>query len=161
MDSRSTWRRCGYAVIFVVVAGTAAISSFSHIRDVALYGHQNSLVAHLLPLSIDGMMALATMAISEDKAQNRYPRAWARFGFWFGAGVSLAANVAATVVRYGWEPASIGVAAAAPIMLLISVEIVARAGKPKQVTEVKPERVYSERHVRRLKAQARAAGAIK
>lgn len=123
------WRRIGYAMSFLIVAGTAAASSYTHIVEVALYGHQNRLVAHLLPLSIDGMLLIATLAMAEDKAADRHPRGWARFGFWGGAVVSTAANIAATVVTWGTGPIGIAVAAVAPVMLLISIEIVARPGK--------------------------------
>lgn len=130
------WRRFGLVMAFVIVAGTAAVSSYTHIRDVALYGHQSPLVAHLLPLSIDGMLLIASIAMGDDRANNRQPRGWARFGFWGGAAVSTAANVAATVVAWGAAPLGIFVAAIAPLMLLVSIEIVSRPGKSKPaVTE--------------------------
>src|SRR5262245_28834686 len=126
MQSTTIWRRAAYALSFVLVAGVAAVVSYSHIRDVALYGHQSALVAHLIPLSVDGMMLIATLAMAEDKAANRYPRGWARSGFWFGAAVSVAANVAATVVEHGWEPIAVGTSGIAPVLLLWAIEIVAR-----------------------------------
>jgi hypothetical protein len=125
------WRRAGYILSFLMVAGVAARVSYSHIRDVASYAGQPREVALLLPLAVDGMMLIATLAMAEDKAANRNPRGWARFGFWFGAGVSIAANVAATVVQQGWRPISIGVAALAPVLLLWAIEIVSRPGKAK------------------------------
>jgi hypothetical protein len=131
MSSKLTWRRIGYVLSFLTVAGVAARVSYSHIREVALYGHQPAEVAALLPLAVDGMMLIATLAMAEDKAANRHPRGWARAGFWFGAAISTAANVAATVVEHGWEPLAIGVAALAPLLLLWAIEIVARPGKPK------------------------------
>lgn len=122
-------RRIGYAASFVMVAGVAATVSYTHIRDVARYGHQSGVVAHLLPLAVDGMMLVATLAMAEDKAADRLPRGWARFGFWFGAVISTVANIAATVVEWGWDALSIGVAALAPVLLLLAIEIVARPGK--------------------------------
>lgn len=130
-EKPSNWRRFGNAISFLLVAGTAAASSYTHIVEVALYGHQSRLVSHLLPLSIDGMLLIATLAMSEDKANDRHPRGWARIGFWGGAVVSTAANIAATVVAWGTEPVGIAIAAVAPVMLLISIEIVARPGKAK------------------------------
>lgn len=130
MSSTNKWRRLGYVSSFLLVAGVAARVSYGHIREVALYGHQPGEVAALLPLAVDGMMLIATLAMAEDKAANRKPRGWARWGFWFGAVISTAANVAATVVQHGWEPLAIGVAALAPILLLWAIEIVARPGKP-------------------------------
>jgi hypothetical protein len=131
MSPKLTWRRIGYVLSFLTVAGVAARVSYSHIREVALYGHQPGEVAALLPLAVDGMMLIATLAMAEDKAADRHPRGWARTGFWFGAAISTAANVAATVVAHGWEPLAIGVAALAPLLLLWAIEIVARPGKPK------------------------------
>lgn len=137
-NSTSKWRRFGLVMAFVVVAGTAAVSSYSHIRDVALYGHQSPLVSHLLPLSIDGMLLIASIAMADDKANGRRPRGWAKVGFWGGAAVSTAANVAATVVAWGAAPLGIFVAAIAPIMLLISIEIVSRQGKSVPVVSTEP-----------------------
>ena len=136
MSSSTFWRRLAYALSFVLVAGVAAVVSYSHIRDVALYGHQGILVAHLIPLSIDGMMLIATLAMAEDKAANRNPRGWARSGFWFGAAVSVACNVASVVVEYGWQWLAIGISAIAPILLLWAIEIVARPGKPRKEAPV-------------------------
>lgn len=125
-------RRIAYALSFLIVAGVAAYVSYNHIRAVAVLGHQTGLVPTLLPLAVDGSMLICTLAMAEDKAAHRHPRGWARFGFWFGAAVSVAANVAATAVVHP-DPLSIGVAALAPTFLLISVEVVSRPGKPKRV----------------------------
>lgn len=129
----SILRRIAYAISFLIVAGVAAYVSYNHIRTVAVLGHQPGLVAQLLPLAVDGSMLICTLAMAEDKAANRHPRGWARFGFWFGAAVSVTANVAATAVEHP-DPLSIGVAALAPVFLLISVEVVSRPGKPKGET---------------------------
>lgn len=140
MQQQSVWRRIGYVLSFLLVAGVAARVSYSHIRAVAVYAGQPGEVALLLPLAVDGMMLIATLAMAEDKAANRHPRGWARSGFWFGAIVSTVANISATVVQQGWRPISIGVAALAPVLLLWAIEIVARPGKPKE-TRVLPEPV--------------------
>jgi len=136
-----TWRRIGYVISFLIVAGVAAYVSFGHIFEVTVLAHQPLMLARAMPLSVDGLMLIATLAMAEDKAANRHPRGWARFGFWFGAGVSTAANVAATAVKYH-DPLSIAVAAFAPLALLLSIEIVARPGKPKvEQPRVAPEQV--------------------
>lgn len=131
----NAWRRAAYVLSFLLVAGVAAVVSYSHIRDVAVYGHQSRLVAHLIPLSIDGMMLIATLAMAEDKAANRFPRGWARSGFWFGAAVSVACNVAAVVVEHGWQPLAVGISGLGPILLLWAIEIVARPGKARPVEQ--------------------------
>ncbi len=169
------WRRIGYAISFLIVAGVAAYVSYGHIAEVAVLGHQPPLLAKAMPLSVDGLMLIATLAMAEDKAANRHPRGWARFSFWFGAAISTAANIAATAVHYG-DPLSIAVAAWSPLALLLAIEIVARPGKSKEASveavavEQVPDTVaelesptleeapvspatgqYSERHERRLR----------
>ena len=128
----SIFRRIAYVVSLSVVTAVAALASYSHQVDVALLAHQASLLAHTLPLSVDGMLIVATLAMSEDKAKGLRPRGWARFGFWLGAGLSVTANVTATAVHYG-DAISIGGSVVAPVLLLVCVEITARPGKPRKV----------------------------
>jgi hypothetical protein len=52
---------------FVVVAGTAAVSSYSHIEAVHCPGISPPPVAHPLPLSIDGTLLIASIAMADDK----------------------------------------------------------------------------------------------
>lgn len=129
MNIRTASRRFAFGASFLVVAGVAAINSYEHMRDVAVLGHQKEWLASTLPLSVDGMLIIASLAMAEDKAQDRRPRGWARVAFWFGAVVSLAANVASTAVHHG-DVLSIGVAAWPPLALLVVTEILARPGKP-------------------------------
>jgi hypothetical protein len=135
--TRTIGRRAAFGASFLVVAGVAAVNSYSHMRDVALLGHQPNVLASTLPLSIDGLLVIASLAMAEDKAQNRHPRTWARLAFWFGAVVSLAANITSTAVHHG-DPLSIGVAAWPPLALLVVTEIMARPGKPKPTTHNTP-----------------------
>lgn len=132
MNYRTAARRFAFGASFVVVAAVAAVNSYEHMRDVALLGHQVQLLASTLPLSVDGLLIIASLAMAEDKANHRAARTWARVAFWFGAVVSLAANIASTAVHHG-DPLSIGVAAWPPVALLIVVEIMAKPGKPLNV----------------------------
>jgi MFS family permease len=127
-------RRAGYAISFVLVAGVAAYVSYGHISEVARLAHQPEALARVLPLSVDGLMLIATLAMAEDKAANRMPRVWARVAFWIAAAVSVAANIASTLVHYGWDWIALAVAGWAPIALLLAIEVVARPGKPKAET---------------------------
>lgn len=129
---RLFFKRFAYVVSIGIVTGVAALASYSHQVEVALLAHQASLLAHTLPLSVDGMLIVATLAMSEDKAKGLRPRGWARFGFWFGATLSITANVTATLVHYG-DAVSIGGSVVAPAVLLVCVEIMARPGKPRKV----------------------------
>jgi len=129
----SYWaKRIAYVLSFGTVTGVAAWASYSHQVDVAVLAHQANSLAHTLPLAVDGMMIVASLAMSEDKSNGRKPRGWARFGFWLGAGLSVTANVTATLVHYG-DAVSIGGSVVAPVLLLVCVEIASRPGKPRKV----------------------------
>lgn len=136
-EVRVSWpRRLAYAVAITVVAVVAAWNSYWHIVSVAVRGHQDLLLAYSLPASVDGLMLVSSLAIAEDKAHGRRPRGWARFGFWLGALVSVAANIASVVVHYGLDLLSIAVAAWPPVALLVVVEIMAKPGKARKVPAV-------------------------
>lgn len=47
-----------------VVAGVAAIVSYGHMRDLLLSYDESHLVAHLLPLSVDGLLLVASLALA-------------------------------------------------------------------------------------------------
>lgn len=47
-----------------VVAGVAAIVSYGHMRDLLLSYGETALVAHLLPLSVDGLLLVASLALA-------------------------------------------------------------------------------------------------
>lgn len=138
-------RTIGYLLSFLVVAGVAGRVSYSHIRDIALLAHQPLDVANVIPLSVDGLLIVASLAMAQDKAKGLMPRPWARFGFWFGAGISITCNigdtvatsdlilkaeVAMTVAAIFMLGFSVFMSALAPAILLVATEIVARPGKP-------------------------------
>ncbi|GAA1449617.1 DUF2637 domain-containing protein [Nocardiopsis tropica] len=47
-----------------VVAGVAAVVSYGHMRDLLLSYGESDLVAHLLPLSVDGLLLVASLALA-------------------------------------------------------------------------------------------------
>ena len=63
----------------VAVAGIAAWSSWSHMVAVALRFGERPEVAYVLPLSVDGMLVVASAAMVEDKRAGRRVRWSARF----------------------------------------------------------------------------------
>jgi hypothetical protein len=75
----------------LVVAAIAALASYSHMRVVSLRYGQPELIADLLPISVDGMMAVATVALGDGR-HNRWS-AW--LAFWTGVAASVLANVLA------------------------------------------------------------------
>jgi hypothetical protein len=106
----------------VVVGGIAAVASFTHMRDLAIANGQTHLIGTLMPVSVDGMIAVATLAIADGRT--RKGSAWV--AFLIGVAASVTANVLAapdTILARcisGW-PA---------IALLLVVEVLTRGGRP-------------------------------
>ncbi|MEV0222291.1 DUF2637 domain-containing protein [Streptomyces sp. NPDC050704] len=114
------WLRCGCAL---VVAGVAAYASYVHQRDFALQGGADEVSASLWPLSVDGLLLLATVGLLKPSGGGGRR---ARFAVWLafllGIVVSLAANIAAAP-SLAWKP--VLVAGWPPVALLLSVELLA------------------------------------
>jgi hypothetical protein len=139
-----TSRRFGTFAAVSVVAAIAGYASYGHQRDVALMAHQAAELAAVLPLSVDGMLAAAAIAIGEDKAEGRKPRIWAVVAFWLGAIVSIAANVSSVFIHWGFDPLAIAVSAWPPVAFLFTIEILTRKGKMAK-PEKNPNRVEGGR----------------
>jgi hypothetical protein len=75
----------------LLVAAIAALASYAHMRTVAVRYGQPPLIADLLPISVDGMMAVATVALGDGR-RHRWS-AW--LAFWTGVAASILANVLA------------------------------------------------------------------
>jgi hypothetical protein len=116
------WARRACAL---VVAAVAAYASYQHQRAFALQGGADSVSAALWPLSVDGLLLLATIALLKpgDQSTRRTRRA-VRSAFGLGIVVSLAANVAAAP-RLAWQP--VLVAGWPPIALLLAVELLGQS----------------------------------
>ncbi|MGK5529478.1 DUF2637 domain-containing protein [Streptomyces sp. URMC 129] len=112
------WVRRGCAA---VVAAVAAYASYVHQRDFALQGGADETSATLWPLSVDGLLLLATMGLL---SPSRHPARRTRGAMWLafllGIAVSLAANIAAAPTL-DWR--SVLVAGWPPVALLLSVEL--------------------------------------
>jgi hypothetical protein len=116
----------------VAVTGIAAVASYDHTRVLALRAGQPAVLAAFLPLSVDGMILVATLALGDGR-RSRWS-AW--LAFLVGVAASLAANVMAAPpgavarVVFAW-PA---------VALLATVELMARGGRaPVPVVEVPAE----------------------
>ncbi|MGC1212625.1 MAG: DUF2637 domain-containing protein [Micromonospora sp.] len=109
-----------------VVAAVAGTASYRHIYDVATGAGEHRGVAAVLPLAIDGLIVVATLAMLEDKRQERRPRLAARLALAFGVTATLAANVASA------QPTATArlVAAIPAISFLLAVEVLSQKGKP-------------------------------
>lgn len=109
-----------------VVAGVAGIISYGHIRSVATDAGESELAAALLPLGIDGLIAVAALAFLEDKRAGRRPRLSARGALAFGIVATIGGNVASAEPTW----AARAVAAVPAISFLIAVEVLSRTGRP-------------------------------
>ena len=117
------WVRRGCAL---VVALVAVYASYVHQRAFALQGGADAVSATLWPLSVDGLLLLATVErLNSARSASRRARAVVWLAFLLGIAVSLAANVAAAP-SLAWKP--VLVAGWPPVALLLSVELIAYRG---------------------------------
>jgi hypothetical protein len=114
------------------VAGVAGFASYRHIFDVASKAGEHQGVAAVLPLAIDGLIVVGTLALLEDKRHNRAPRLSARVALVFGVLATIAANIASA------HPSVTArlVAAVPAVSFLIAVEVLSRTGKRRTVEPV-------------------------
>ena len=108
-----------------VVAGIAAWSSYHHMVSVALSVGERPDVAYVLPLSVDGMLVVASVAMVDDRRNGLKVRWSARLAFVAGVTASVAANVAAAQPTVGARI----VAAWPAVALLLTVELLSRTGR--------------------------------
>lgn len=107
----------------VVVAAVAAYASYQHQRAFALHGGADMASARLWPLSVDGLLVLATAGLlKSDRHTSRRVRLASWLAFGLGIGVSLAANIA-SAPALAWQP--VLVAGWPPVALLLAVELLA------------------------------------
>jgi hypothetical protein len=120
VSASDVWLRRACAI---VVAAVAAYASYEHQRTFALDGGADPAGASLWPLSVDGLLVLATIGLLKPQAAGRRrTRCAVRLAFGLGIAVSLAANVAAAP-RLAWQP--VLVAGWPPVALLLAVELLA------------------------------------
>ena len=77
------------AAAVAVVAGFAAIQSFKHIYDLAVTHGDRGPTGALVPLSVDGLIVVATLALHQPSA----PKVLAQFALWSGILATIAANI--------------------------------------------------------------------
>ena len=106
----------------VAVAAIAAWSSWSHMVHVALRFGERPEVAYVLPISVDGMLIVASTAMVDDQRTGRPVRWSARIAFLAGVTASVAANITAAQPTFGARI----VAAWPAIALLLVVEMLSR-----------------------------------
>jgi hypothetical protein len=121
-----------------VVAAVAAYVSYDHQWAFALLHGARGIAAAVWPLSVDGLLVLASLALLDPALSRARPwvRVVVRLAFVAGVAVSLAANVAAAG-RWEWAP--VLVAGWPPLALLLSVEILIHSATRDTTTETSPE----------------------
>jgi hypothetical protein len=108
-----------------LVAAVAGFASYRHIVDVAREAGEHRDVAAVLPLAIDGLILVATLAMLDDKRNGRRPRLSARSALVFGIVATIAANVASAQP----DVTARLVAAVPAVSFLLAVEVLSRTGK--------------------------------
>src|SRR6266568_338903 len=104
-----------------LVAAVAAYGSYEHQRAFALHGGADTTSAGLWPLSVDGLLVLATVGLlKSSRHTDRRIRLAAWLAFGLGIGVSMAANIA-SAPTLTWQP--VLVAGWPPVALLLAVEL--------------------------------------
>ena len=127
----------------LVVAGVAAYASYEHQRRFALHGGADPVSAALWPLSVDGLMVLASLGLlSTHYRATRRARWSVRLAFGLGIAVSLAANVAAAPVL-AWQP--VVVAGWPPFALVLAVELLMH-GQPRDESSETDSPAGTETH---------------
>jgi branched-subunit amino acid ABC-type transport system permease component len=106
----------------LTIAAIAAIVSYTHIHDVVLAHGETPTAAALIPLSVDGLILVASTTTLADRRAGRPRSHLATAALTLGAGASLAANIAHA------QPTLTGraVAAWSPIALALGHELLLR-----------------------------------
>jgi hypothetical protein len=147
-------RRCGT----LMVAGVAAYSSYEHQRHFAAVGGADPAGAKLWPLSVDGLLLLASIGLlraGPHASRRTRTVLWAAFAL--GIAVSLAANIAAAPVL-GWQP--VLVAGWPPVALRLAVELLADHPTPALTSSASPARqAPGDRKLAAVPAPRQAGGA--
>lgn len=107
------------------VAAIAAVASYEHMRSLASGYGQPDVIANLMPLSVDGLIIVSTVAMADDRRERRSVRWSARVAFVAGVIASVSANVLATP---GAVVARL-ISAWPAVALLMVVEVLSRRGK--------------------------------
>jgi peptidoglycan/LPS O-acetylase OafA/YrhL len=107
----------------LLVAGVAAYASYIHRREFALRGGADPASATVWPLSVDGLLLLATVGLLRLPQGRRRREGWVVWlAFLLGVAVSLAANIAAAP-SLSWQPMLL--AGWPPVALLLAVKLLA------------------------------------
>ncbi|MEU7171284.1 DUF2637 domain-containing protein [Micromonospora tulbaghiae] len=116
-----TARRVASLAGTVAVTVIVAVASYDHMRELAEHAGQPPLLAALLPLSVDGMILVATLALGDGRRS--------RWSAWLAFVLGVAASLAANVIVAPPDTTARVVSAWPAVALLLTVEILARSGR--------------------------------
>jgi len=117
-----------------VVTGVAAIGSYAHMRALALDHGQGEFLASILPLSVDGLLIVASLEMADDREAGRRPRLITRTSFLVGVAASVIANILAAPD----DVLSRSISAWPAVGLLLVVEMITGKRKPAGGTDSVP-----------------------
>jgi uncharacterized protein DUF2637 len=110
----------------IVVGGIAAWQSYWHMHDLVIRAGENRMFAEwMIPLSVDGMMLVATTNMIQAKRNGRKPSVTS----WIALGVGMVGSLAANVASADSGALSRVVAGWPAIAVMLVVEMLARKGK--------------------------------
>src|SRR3954454_12144628 len=118
----------------MLVAVTAAVISFSHVRALALRAGESELTSWLLPVSIDGAVVAAVSVLLADSRAGRRPAPLTWLLLTLGLAASLAANVASAEPT----PTARAVAAWPPVALALGIEVLAGLARRSDLRGAQP-----------------------
>ncbi len=132
------------AFAVLVVAGIAAVVSYSHIYGLGRAHGQDGTAARLLPLSVDGLILAASLVLLHEARNDRAAPRLARFMLWLGIAATIGANIAYGA-GYGLPGALISawpaVAFIGAVEMAVGLIRRARSTAPEVVADV-PEVIY-------------------
>jgi hypothetical protein len=85
--------RAAMTAVVIMVAGFAAVVSYSHIYGLGR-AHGQDGAARLLPLSVDGLIVAASLVLLHEARNGRAAPGLARVMLWLGIAATVGANVA-------------------------------------------------------------------
>jgi hypothetical protein len=119
------WSRIAKNSSAGAVASIAGYASYWHQVHVATLAGERTELAHIIPVSVDGVLVVASVAMVDAAREGRRPSWATRVGFVVGIAASVGANVMSA------QPTLLGRAVAAwpAVALLLVVEMLSRKGK--------------------------------
>jgi hypothetical protein len=142
------------AAVVLAVAAFAAVVSYSHIYDLGRLHGQAGAAARLLPLSVDGLIAAASLVLLHEARNGRAAPQLARWMLALGVAATVGANVA-----YGLPHGPLGAAISAwPAVAFVgSAEMVMHLVRSARAAVPVPVRAAGTAPIDSARASTRAA----